>query len=90
MVYNAFPHFPDFDRILRELSALTRPGGRITIAHGMSLARLRAHHSGSAARVSREMLSAQELAARMRRWCVVDTAISDEEKYIVSGIRTES
>lgn len=90
MVYNAFPHFPDYERIVKELASLTSPGGRFTVAHGMSLEKLRAHHSGAASRISHDMLSAEELAALMRRWCVIDTAISDNEKFIVSGVRIEA
>lgn len=87
VVYNAFPHFPVFPRIVRELAFLTKPGGRLTVAHGMSLERLRAHHAGAASKISREMLAPEELAVLMRRYFIVDTALSDDEKYIVSGIR---
>ena len=87
VVYNAFPHFPDFQRIIRELASLTKPGGRLTVAHGMSLERLRAHHAGAASKISREMLAPEELAALMRRYFIVDTAVSDDEKYVVSGVR---
>lgn len=87
VVYNAFPHFPDFPRIVRSLASLTKPGGRLTVAHGMSLAQLHAHHSGAASKISRKMLGPEELAALMRRYFIVDTALSDDEKYIVSGVR---
>lgn len=87
VVYNAFPHFPDFPRIVRELAFLTKPGGRLTVAHGMSLERLNAHHAGEASRVSRDMLGPEELAVLMRRYFIVDTALSDDKKYIVSGLR---
>ena len=36
VVYNAFPHFPDPNRLIRTLSGLLRPGGRLTVAHCMS------------------------------------------------------
>ena len=42
MVYNAFPHFPDPAGLIRRLSGLLRPGGRLSIAHGMSRAALEA------------------------------------------------
>lgn len=87
VVYNAFPHFPDFRRAVRVFASLTRPGGRLTIAHGMSLEALRACHSGSAHRVSREMLAPEELALIMRPYFAVDAALTDDEKYIVSGVK---
>ena len=56
MVYNAFPHFPDPAGLIRTLAGLVRPGGRLSIAHGMSRAALDAHHSGSAHAVSMRLL----------------------------------
>ena len=86
MVYNAFPHFPDPGHLVSVLSGLLKPGGRLTIAHGMSRASLIAHHSGRASKVSIELPEANELAALMEPMLRVDAVISDEEKYIVSGV----
>lgn len=85
VVYNAFPHFPEPERLIGALAKWLRPGGRLTVAHGMSLAALNAHHSGRAAKVSRGMLPAPELAELFAAHFQVDTALSDEEKYVVSG-----
>ena len=63
MVYNAFPHFPDPAGLIRRLSGLLRPGGRLSIAHGMSRAALDAHHSGSAHAVSMRLLPEEEVRA---------------------------
>ena len=49
MVYNAFPHFPDPAGLIRTLAELVRPGGRLSIAHGMSRAAL-------AGAIARELL----------------------------------
>lgn len=88
VVYNAFPHFPDPERLIGALAKWLRPGGRLTVAHGMSLAALNAHHSGRAAKVSRGMLSAPELAELFAVHFRVDIALSDDEKYVVSGTLT--
>ena len=85
VVYNAFPHFTDPARLISRLVPWLRPGGRLTVAHSMSLDALRLHHQGRADSVSREMLSAEALGALFSTWFDVDTAISDEEKYVVSG-----
>lgn len=87
VVYNAFPHFENPQRLIQHLAQWIRPGGRITIAHGMSLAALKKHHAGRAEHVSREMLKVSELAELLVPWFQVTLAISDEEKYIVTGIR---
>lgn len=86
VVYNAFPHFPDPAGLVAKLAGCLKPGGRLTVAHGMSLAQLRCRHAGSAAQVSREMLSAEELSRVFSPYFTVDTAVSDEEKYVVSGV----
>lgn len=86
VIYNAFPHFPEPGRLVEGLAPRLSPGGRLTVAHSMSLEQLTRHHAGRAAKVSREMLPAQELAALLAQRFRVDNTISDHEKYIVSGV----
>lgn len=85
MIYNAFPHFPEPEKLFARLQALLVPGGRLTVAHGMSREKIDAHHSGAAHKVSMGLMHQDALAALMGRFVTVDTVISDEEKYIVSG-----
>ena len=85
MVYNAFPHFPDPAGLIRTLAGLVRPGGRLSIAHGMSRAALDAHHSGSAKPVSLGLLHEAEVRALMAPYLDVDTVISNGEMYQVCG-----
>lgn len=87
MVYNAFPHFPDPERLIRVLAGLLRPGGRLSVAHGMSRDRINAHHRGAAAAVSRGLMAASELAELFAPYLKVDVVISDEEMYQVSGMK---
>ena len=68
VVYNAFPHFEDPLRLVARLVRWLKPGGRLTVAHGMSLEALQRHHTGGAAHVSRAMLSVEELAAVLAPW----------------------
>ena len=86
VVYNAFPHFSEPEQLVARLAVWVKPGGRLTVAHGMSLETLHRHHAG-ARHVSREMLTAGELAAVFAPWFSVDITVSDDEKYIVSGVR---
>lgn len=85
MIYNAFPHFPEPERLIAALTTKLKHGGRITIAHGMSRESLNRHHSGAASKVSVELMHEDNLAKLMERFLVVDVKISDDEKYIVSG-----
>ena len=83
MLYNAFPHFPDPERLLR----LTRRGGRLSVAHGMSRAQLEAHHAGAASGVSIGLPDEHALAALFAPWFDVDVAISDDTMYQVAGTK---
>ena len=86
MVYNAFPHFPDPARLIRVLAGLVRPGGRLSVAHGMSRAAL-THHHERASTVSIELLEEQALAALFAPYFTVDVIISDDRMYQVAGTR---
>lgn len=86
MIYNAFPHFPEPSKLLAYLASYLVPGGRLTVAHGMSRVKIDAHHHGSASKVSVGLMHENELASLMGQWFEVDTVISDDEKYIVSGV----
>ena len=48
MIYNAFPHFPDPENLVRVLSSKLKKGGTLTVAHGASRAHIDAHHEGKA------------------------------------------
>ena len=87
VVYNAFPHFPDPDRLIRKLSSLLKTGGTLTVAHGMSRERINDHHRGGASRVSYGLMPAEDLAALFGPFLAVDQVISDESMYLVSGVR---
>ena len=86
MVYNAFPHFPDPARLIETLSRHVKPGGRLSIAHGMSRAALIRHHE-RASKVSIDLLEETELAKLLSPWFHVDVIISNDHMYQVSGIR---
>ena len=85
MVYNAFPHFPDPEKLIAGLSARLAPGGTLTVAHGMSRAAIDHHHSGAASKVSRGLMHEDELEALFGRYLTVTVKISDESMYQVTG-----
>ena len=85
MIYNAFPHFPDPARLIGRLARWVKPGGRLSVAHGMSREKLLQHHAGTASRVSVDLLEENELAALFAPYFDVDTVISDERMYQVAG-----
>jgi demethylmenaquinone methyltransferase/2-methoxy-6-polyprenyl-1,4-benzoquinol methylase len=87
MIYNAFPHFPEPQKLMTNLSKALKCGGRLTVAHGLSEEELEKCHSTAAKDVSLPLPSKEKLADMMSEHFKVDIAVSDEEKYIVSGIK---
>ena len=87
MVYNAFPHFPDPENLIRVLSDLLKPCGTLTVAHGMSRAHIDRHHQGAACRVSRGLIHEDELAAIFAKYLTVTIKISDDRMYQVTGTK---
>ena len=87
LVYNAFPHFVDGDGLVAHLAGLLKPGGTLSIAHGMSRDAINAHHSGSAAKVSNGLMPAEDLAAIFRKYLDVTAVISNDDMYQVAGCK---
>ena len=85
VIYNAFPHFPDPERLIKRLSGLLQTGGTLTVAHGMSREKIDAHHHGTAHHVSNGLMSADDLAAIIEKHLAVSTVLSDEKMYQVVG-----
>lgn len=86
MVYNAFPHFPEPAHLIGVLANLVKPGGRLSVAHGMSRAAIDKHHERAEA-VSVGLMAETDLAELFSRWFDVDVVISDDTMYQVSGTR---
>lgn len=89
MVYNAFPHFPNPAHLIEVLSGLVKPGGTLSVAHGMSRAALTRHHSGAASSVSIDLLSERALAELFDPYFDVTAVISNDRMYQVAGVRRE-
>lgn len=87
MVYNAFPHFPDPENLIRVLSGLLSPGGTLTVAHGMSRAKIDAHHQGTASKVSRGLIHEDALAEIMAKHLTVSIKISNDQMYQVTATK---
>lgn len=87
MIYNAFPHFPDPAALIEAMAKLLVPGGRLSVAHGMSREKLSAHHSGEASGISRPLPDAQALADLFAEHFEVAKIISDDRMYQVVGIK---
>ena len=87
MVYNAFPHFPEPERLIATLASVTKVGGRLTVAHSASREQIDDHHKGPASKISNGLMYAEELKELFDPFFQVDVVISNQEMYQVSGIR---
>ncbi len=85
VVYNAFPHFPNPEHLIAVLSDLLKPGGTLTVAHGMSRAEIDHHHEGSASKVSVGLMHEDELATIFTKHLCVTAKISNDRMYAVCG-----
>ena len=85
VIYNAFPHFIDRDKLFKNLSKCLKPDGRITVAHGMGREALLKHHSGSAKNVSTVLPEIEEMTDLMSDYFDVDVSISTDDIYIASA-----
>lgn len=86
ILYNAFPHFPEPEKLIEKLSTLLKPEGSLTIAHGMSKQDIDRIHKNGALEVSLELMEAKDLAEIMNKYLEVKTVISDDKMYQVVGM----
>ena len=85
MIYNAFPHFPDPEGLIKGLAGMLREGGTLTVAHGAAREVIDQHHKGAASRVSVGLMSAEDLNEIFSRYLSVTVKISDDRMYQVCG-----
>lgn len=86
VVYNAFPHFSEPDHLIKVLASHLKPGGLLTVAHGMSREEIDRRHSESADRVSCGLMHEDDLADIFEKYLKVTVKISNENMYMVAGI----
>ena len=85
MVYNAFPHFPDPQKLVRCLSGMLKSNGCLVVAHGQSREEIDNHHKGNASKVSVGLMDENELAEIFGGFLKVTCKISNEKMYQVIG-----
>ncbi len=87
MIYNAFPHFADPEKLIKSLSARLNPGGMLSVAHGQSREKTDSHHKGSAKHISDGLPEAEDVAKIFSKFLRVTVIVSDEKMYQVVGIK---
>lgn len=76
IVCNALEEFPDLPRLLRRLADFVKPGGRLTLAQRLT-------------NPSVPLPEPDAIAAMLADWFVVDVRHTDNELYVVSGLRND-
>ena len=81
VVYNAFPHFGNPDKLLSNLSSCLKRGGKLTVAHGMSRDRINAHHGNINNNLFVDLMTIEDLSRLVSRYLRVTVAVSNEDMY---------
>ena len=88
IVFNAYPHLLEPEKLAAKLHQLLADGGRMVIAHDHSRQIINHRHSGPAGQstISRSLRSATEEAAAFAPYFAIDILADTPDCYIVSGI----
>lgn len=89
VVYNAFPHFPKPTALLENVARFVRPGGVLTIAHGMSRRQVNRCHENKPHAISTRLPEAEELCSLLPPYFAPLEVVSDDAMYLVTGVRLE-
>ena len=87
LIFNAFPHFADSEKLISRMADLLAPGGYLTVAHAMGREHMNHHHSGPASAVSIALMPAKDLAQIFNNHLKTVTVIDEEDMYQVVGVR---
>lgn len=85
MIYNAYPHFIDKEKLVAKVSQLLTPDGRFVVAHGAGKEIINLHHSNVPKEITSHLLSAEEESKYWKKYFNIDILIDIQEFYMFSG-----
>ena len=85
IIFNAFCHFPEPEKLIAHLSKLLKKNGMLVVAQDLSRQELNAYHAKYAPNESIELMPAEELKELFEKYLRVTTCIDDEQMYQVCG-----
>ena len=87
MIYNAFPHFNEPEKLIENLANNLKKGGRISICHGASREEINRCHEGKPSKISLPLPEVENVAKMLSSRFDVDIIISNDLMYQVSGTK---
>lgn len=88
IIYNAYPHFIDKEKLSKKVSQLLTPDGRFVVAHGAGKETINLHHSNVPKEITSYLLSVQEESEYWKKYFNIDILIDTQEFYMFSGTLT--
>ncbi len=85
IIFDAFPHFCNKQKVIESVAGHIKPDGRFTIAHSMGRSQLDELHEKTAGQVSDKMVSGEELAEFLSPYFCVDVIVDNDDIFIVSA-----
>lgn len=85
MVYNAFPHFTNPQKLIKQLAGHLKENGVLCVAHGMSRAEIDSCHRGKAKHVSNGLIHENKMEKLFEPYFEVETKVSNQDLYVVVG-----
>lgn len=87
MIFNAFPHFMEPEKIIIATAKNLKYGGRIAISHDIGRQELDHHHQKKASEISIPLLHQDDLVKLMSPYFDIDIVIANSDMFQVSGTK---
>ena len=87
MIYNALPHLPEREKLFAHLSDLLKENGRLVIAHGLSLEKLREVHDGVPKDVADSFPDLETLKKELSEKLTVIEIINNDNLFCLTAVK---
>ena len=87
IIYNAYPHFMEKDKVVQKVAELLNPGGRFIVAHGACREKINGCHTNVPKEITSGLLSAKEESRLWETCFSIDILIDTEQFYMFSGVK---
>lgn len=87
IVYNAFPHFLEPEKMIEHVYNLLKDNGKFVICHGMGRKDLNGHHKRVANEISLGLAPANENVNLLKNHFDIKEVIDEKDLYIIYGVK---